>query len=356
MSTPTTNLQMTKPNVNDYYNINIHNENLDKIDEFCGREDNPHKVTKSQVGLGNVPNVATNDQTPTYTTASSNAELSSGEKLSVAFGKISKAINSLITHLSDTVGHITSAERTKWNAKLDASATAVNAEKLDGLDSTAFVLASLLKATGLTDDHLTNLSISSTFTLQNLCNNNKVTFFTNWADNTNFPKIYGSGVMIPCADGTNRTIIYCDVTDSTKGFYIGNAKKSNNVWSVTWYTPNSGGNADTLDGYHADNFFMRGSGNAFNYVPTFSGGVGNNEGGEIHFAKPPVSSIITGDITVDIVDRYFRIFCTTTGGTKIAKIDFSTLTGDNNLLHTGVSAPVKIQDTAPEDTTALWIS
>ena len=49
---------------------------------------NPHGTTKSDVGLGNVPNVATNDQTPTYTEASSLAKLTSGEKLSVAFGNI----------------------------------------------------------------------------------------------------------------------------------------------------------------------------------------------------------------------------------------------------------------------------
>ena len=47
-------------------------------------------ITKANVGLGNVPNVATNDQTPTYTTASANANLTSGEKLSVAMSKIAK--------------------------------------------------------------------------------------------------------------------------------------------------------------------------------------------------------------------------------------------------------------------------
>lgn len=62
---------------------------------------NPHSVTKAQVGLGNVPNVATNDQTPTYTASTSNANLTSGEKLSVAFGKIAKAISSLISHLAN---------------------------------------------------------------------------------------------------------------------------------------------------------------------------------------------------------------------------------------------------------------
>lgn len=77
---------------------------------------NPHNVTKSQIGLGNVPNVATNDQTPTYTTASSLKALSSGEKISIAFGKIAKAIADLISHIGNTVSHITSTERTNWNA------------------------------------------------------------------------------------------------------------------------------------------------------------------------------------------------------------------------------------------------
>lgn len=74
-------------------------------------------ITKANVGLGNVPNVATNDQTPTYTTASANANLTSGEKLSVAMSKIAKAISSLISHLADGTRHITAAERTAWNAK-----------------------------------------------------------------------------------------------------------------------------------------------------------------------------------------------------------------------------------------------
>ena len=78
---------------------------------------NPHGVTKAQVGLGNVPNVATNDQTPTYTIAANLGELASGEKASVAFGKIAKAVKELIAHLADNVRHITAAERTAWNGK-----------------------------------------------------------------------------------------------------------------------------------------------------------------------------------------------------------------------------------------------
>ena len=62
---------------------------------------NPHGVTKDQVGLGNVPNVATNDQTPTYTAASTLAGLTSGEKLSVSMGKIAKGIADLISHIAN---------------------------------------------------------------------------------------------------------------------------------------------------------------------------------------------------------------------------------------------------------------
>ena len=57
------------------------------------------------VGLGNVPNVTTNNQTPTYTDRSTLATLSSGEKLSVAFQKIKLAITTLINHLAASNPH-----------------------------------------------------------------------------------------------------------------------------------------------------------------------------------------------------------------------------------------------------------
>ena len=60
---------------------------------------NPHGVTAEQIGLDKVPNVATNDQTPTYSQNSSLSNITSGEKLSVSFGKIMKAIADLISHI-----------------------------------------------------------------------------------------------------------------------------------------------------------------------------------------------------------------------------------------------------------------
>ena len=72
-----------------------------KLTSHISNNDNPHSVTKAQVGLGNVPNVATNNQTPTYTAASTLSALVSGERLSVTFGKISKAVTDLIAHIAN---------------------------------------------------------------------------------------------------------------------------------------------------------------------------------------------------------------------------------------------------------------
>lgn len=92
----------------------------EEFEEHRDRTDNPHQVTAAQVGLGSVPNVSTNDQTPTYTIAQTLTNLVSGETLQGAFGKLARAVANLITHLADNVRHITAAERTRWNSKAEA--------------------------------------------------------------------------------------------------------------------------------------------------------------------------------------------------------------------------------------------
>lgn len=47
-------------------------------------------ITPENIGLGNVPNVTTNDQTPTFTQAVTRENIASGNKLSVILGKIMK--------------------------------------------------------------------------------------------------------------------------------------------------------------------------------------------------------------------------------------------------------------------------
>ena len=63
---------------------------LDRFIEHVLNCENPHKVSKKDVGLDNVPNVLTNDQTPTFTVAASRTNIESGEKLSTILGKIVK--------------------------------------------------------------------------------------------------------------------------------------------------------------------------------------------------------------------------------------------------------------------------
>ena len=71
------------------------------MNDHIKRKDNPHEVTKTQVGLGLVPNVTTNDQTPTFAESEKEEELKSGEKLSTLFGKLAKIVKSVIVHIAD---------------------------------------------------------------------------------------------------------------------------------------------------------------------------------------------------------------------------------------------------------------
>lgn len=72
-----------------------------EFNEHTSDTKNPHNVTKEQVGLGNVPNVSTNAQRPTYTESAVLANLLSGEPLSTAFGKIKTVITHFIKHYNN---------------------------------------------------------------------------------------------------------------------------------------------------------------------------------------------------------------------------------------------------------------
>ena len=72
------------------------------LDDHTGNKSNPHGVTKAQVGLGNVPNLAPSNMTVTFTEAAEAANIATGEKLSAMFGKIKKIITSVLDHLANT--------------------------------------------------------------------------------------------------------------------------------------------------------------------------------------------------------------------------------------------------------------
>lgn len=64
---------------------------------------------------------------PIYTEAATFETLTSGEKISIAFGKIKKAISDFVSHSNDNTKHITSTERTTWNENI-TSITNIQAE------------------------------------------------------------------------------------------------------------------------------------------------------------------------------------------------------------------------------------
>lgn len=89
-------------NVNALLNDSLTSVSKEEFKSHIDDKQNPHKTTKYHVGLGDVPNVATNDQLPTFTEADTLTNLESGiDKLSALFGKIKKAISELIKHLKD---------------------------------------------------------------------------------------------------------------------------------------------------------------------------------------------------------------------------------------------------------------
>lgn len=58
-----------------------------------------------------------------------------------------------------------------------------------------------------------------------------VTWFTNWTDSTNFPAIYGSGVLLPGKDSTQKAIIYILIGDGSARVYTN--VYMNGAWG-TW--------------------------------------------------------------------------------------------------------------------------
>lgn len=101
MASSTKNFKLNKPDGTDFYNIELDNQNMDTIDG---------ELKRLGDGLDEV-------ESPVYTESESLTTLESGEKIPTAFGKIKKAISTLVGHLSAATPHVTSTERTNWNGK-----------------------------------------------------------------------------------------------------------------------------------------------------------------------------------------------------------------------------------------------
>ncbi|MBQ9700813.1 MAG: hypothetical protein IJV71_09365 [Lachnospiraceae bacterium] len=275
---------------------------------------NPHNITKSTVGLSNVPNVATNDQTPTYTAASANATLTSGEKLSVAFGKIAKAISSLISHLADKVGHITSAERTAWNAKLDASeyttqivggTDAIDFNNLLDTKNYAFSSGSIIIATNAPEASNGILQVlkGGGYTHQVYTTNVDITYIRSYNGSTwsAWKKIARASEVLALTGGTLTGGLKIFNGSTYTDFQVRRTQSDGSIWSGA-----------------------------------ISVGAGKNITIEVH----------------DITDN--------TTGSVLKMFDNGLYWGvgtdaSNLIFHSGNSVPVVISETEPTDTTALWV-
>lgn len=106
MSSKTTNLNLTKPSEDEFYDINVQNENMDIID----REINGLKQ-------------------PAYEVSTAMSDLNSGEMITVAFGKIAKAVSTLISHItskatSSVLGHVKLSDSTSSTSASTAGVAA----------------------------------------------------------------------------------------------------------------------------------------------------------------------------------------------------------------------------------------
>lgn len=82
----------------------------EELNTHANNQTNPHNVTKQQIGLGNVPNVTTNNQTPTFTHGAAFTNISSGDTMAMLFAKIRTAIARLIDHLNTSNPHHITAD------------------------------------------------------------------------------------------------------------------------------------------------------------------------------------------------------------------------------------------------------
>ena len=95
----------TAENISAIVNASIEYVPRTEFQTHVNADNNPHGVTKAQVGLGNVENYAVDDMSPTFTGASAanlnNLKLTSGSSLKTLFGKLKTFVETVISHLTN---------------------------------------------------------------------------------------------------------------------------------------------------------------------------------------------------------------------------------------------------------------
>ena len=84
----------------------------------------------------------------------------------------------------------------------------------------------------------TIVDVSGTNTIKTYLDNKKLQFksyvYTNWGDSTNFPSMYGSGLMIACLDTRFKKSIYIWDTGGGVGCAVGNIYNIGSGWIFNW--------------------------------------------------------------------------------------------------------------------------
>ena len=170
---------------------------------------NPHNVTKSDVGLSNVPNVSTNNQTPTFTKADNRDLPISGETLSTLFGKILKwfsdlksvAFSGSYNDLSNRPNFLTGGSQTTTSTA-DGGSNIFTFTKSDGTNATFTVKNGSKGSTG------NSVTVSSTSTTYQASSSGTTIPTGTW--NTNVPSVtkgqyLWSKTVVNYSDGKSTT-------------------------------------------------------------------------------------------------------------------------------------------------------
>ena len=195
-------------------------------------------ITSADIGLGNVVNVSTNDQTPTFIQSSSRTNITSGEKLSSIFGKIMK-----------------------WFADLKAVAFSGSYNDLSDRPAIPSVGNGTITITqnGMSKGTFTvNQSSNTTIALTDT-NTQTVTGIKGSSEGS---YLTGNVNITPSNIGLGNVNNTADANKSVK--YATSAGSASNA---NWAS--SAGNADTLDGYHASSFAS--ASHSHSYLPLGGG-------------------------------------------------------------------------------------
>lgn len=221
----TGNLGLNKPGANDFYNIEDFNVNADLLDAAIKTLiDGLHAVKKL---LDEVEKTASLNN---ETIGTIEGELSGIEDDIEALqtntndetkGKIQTNSATMRTLLVDVIkkniktpqgaNAIIIENNVSCTQTVSAKELMADGKKFTDISKSVKTLEDTIEHSGIGDKLLGGKQINDSYTFQNLIAESVITFFTNWTDNTNFPQIYGSGVLIPCLDNNAKVILYGDI-------------------------------------------------------------------------------------------------------------------------------------------------